>query len=118
MHRMFIVLGLSSFLLLTYDTANAAGYTSYRAIDTIYVDGNVVIHFSSSSENPDSCGWGSYPDWYVLVSTQGGYSGILSTLLSASVANRNVKLLVDGCHTLFTGGVFPKITRVYLDQAE
>jgi len=120
MHRLRFTCALAFLFFASHGAANATGYTSYRTIDILHVDSVVYVKFSTTSENPDSCSWSDYPNSYVLLSTQAGYNGILSTLLAAYMANKEISLQVNGCQTMWSGGngVIPKISRVYMDVAQ
>jgi len=99
---------VTSVLAMWSISAVAGGYLGTGK--TIYMQnayGGWILKTNGTNTNPDGCS----KDNTILEPTHGQYKELYSLILSAYMANRNVRFYVDGCH--YAG--YMKLNFLYLD---
>ena len=73
----------------------AGGGTGWGKVTETYVNfGWTMVKVNGFSDNPDAC---TSIDYYALNPTDPNYNTLHATLLSAHMANRDVRFWVHGC---------------------
>ena len=102
------------FLVLSWFLANtvlATGFSQWGTINQTYTTGSwTMVALSGNDENPDDCPADYY---YAIATTDANYEAILSSILAAQMAQKQVRFWLAGC----SGGdnKFPKITSIQLN---
>ena len=95
MYKIILILASLLSSLVLNNAYAAGGGTGWGKITETYVNGGwTMVKVSGFSDNPDSC---SSIDYYAINQVDVNYSALHATLLSAQMANKDVRFWVNGC---------------------
>lgn len=96
------------FMLSNSLSAFSGGFSNVGVITEVYVNsGFTQVQMSGGQVNPDSC---SATASYGFKTTDQNYEGLLSAILSAQMAGKNVQFYLTGCSG--QNDAYPKIVSI------
>ena len=99
-------------LLTSAFNACASGFSQWGTIEQTYTSGSwTMVNVSGVDINPDNCEASHY---YAINTSDPNYQAILSSLLAAQMAQKNVRFWLSGCGG--QDGKYPKLTSSQLNS--
>ena len=100
-----------AFLFLV-NQAFAGDFSYWGTIKQTYTgSGWTMIAIEGEMNNPDGC---ERSDYYAITTSHSNYNGILSSVLSAQMANKKVSFWLSGCGG--QGNKYPRLTSIKINS--
>lgn len=111
---LYVAIGFASLLFIATAALGAGGGTGYRTIDSVRVGGGFMrVYGETAWSDPNSCSGSPTNISVVIEDTTQNFDEIVSTILAAHFAGRQVQFYAIGCAT-DSGNQYPKGTFVYV----